>query len=80
MPLTQRSASSRLTFAISRIDSSTLRAIIGSITFSSKLPAAPAKATAVSLPITCATTWTVASASTGLTLPGMIELTRLQIG
>ena len=70
----QRSASRRLTLASSRIDSSTLRAISGSITLSSKLPVAPAKATAASLPITWAATWIVASGSTGFTLPGMIEL------
>ena len=73
MPATQRSASSRLTLASSRIDSSTLRAITGSITFSSKLPEAPAKVTAASLPITWAQTMVVASQITGLTLPGMIE-------
>ena len=38
MPSTQRSASSRETLASSRTDSSTLRAITGSITLSSKLP------------------------------------------
>ena len=45
----------------------------GSMTFSSKLPAAPPKATAASLPTTCATTWQTASGITGLTLPGMID-------
>ena len=69
-----RSASSRLTLASSRIDSSTLRAISGSVTFSSKLPVVPAKVTAASLPMTWAATWTVASGITGFTLPGMIEL------
>ena len=39
-----------------RIDSSRLRAMTGSITFNSKLPADPPKATAASLPITCDTT------------------------
>ena len=59
--------------ASSRIDSSRLRAITGSITFSSKLPEAPAKVTAASLPITWAQTMVVASQSTGFTLPGMID-------
>ena len=54
------------------IDSSRLRAITGSITFSSKLPEAPAKVIAASLPITWAHTWSVASGITGLTLPGMM--------
>ena len=45
----------------------------GSMTLSSKLPAAPPQATAASLPTTCATTWHTASQSTGLTLPGMID-------
>ena len=73
MPATQRSANSRVTLASSRIDSSRLRAITGRYTLSSKLPCEPAKATAASLPITWATTWVTASASTGLTLPGMID-------
>ena len=42
-------------------------------TFSSKLPLAPATVTAASLPITCMHTINVASGSTGLTLPGMID-------
>ena len=45
----------------------------GSMTLSSKLPAAPPNATAASLPITCAHTWHTASGITGLTLPGMID-------
>ena len=45
----------------------------GSITLSSKLPAAPPKATAASLPTTWATTWHTASGTTGFTLPGMID-------
>jgi hypothetical protein len=73
IPSTHRSASSRVEVASSRIDSRTLRASMGSITFSSKLPAAPPNATAASLPITCAQTMQVASGTTGLTLPGMIE-------
>ncbi len=44
----------------------------GIITLSSKLPAAPAQATAASLPTTCAQTISVASGRTGLTLPGMM--------
>ncbi len=55
-----------------RIDSSRLRAITGICTLSSKLPLAPAQATAASLPTTCAHTIRVASGSTGLTLPGMM--------
>ncbi len=56
-----------------RIDSSRLRAITGSMTFSSKLPDAPAKPIAASLPMTCAQTMHSASGITGLTFPGMIE-------
>src|SRR5664279_991958 len=73
MPATHLSAKTRDTFATRRTDSSTLRAITGSITFSSKLPAAPPNTTAASLPMTWATTWQTASHSTGLTLPGMID-------
>ena len=69
----QLSASRRLTEASKRIDSSRLRAITGSITFSSKLPSEPANATAASLPITWATTWWTASGTTGFTFPGMID-------
>ena len=50
-----------------------MRPITGSITLSSKLPAAPPNATAASLPMTCAQTWLTASQMTGLTLPGMID-------
>ena len=42
------------------------------MTLSSKVPAAPAQATVASLPTTCAHTITVASQSTGFTLPGMM--------
>src|SRR4051795_9312042 len=73
MPSTHFSAKARLTDASSRIDSSRLRAMTGSMTLSSKLPAAPPKATAASLPTTCDTTWHTASGSTGFTLPGMID-------
>ena len=52
----------------------------GSMTLSSRLPAAPPKATAASLPITWATTWQTASGMTGLTLPGMIDEPGLQVG
>ena len=72
MPSTQRSASSRCEVDSSRIDSSRLRAITGIATLSSKLPLAPATVTAASLPITWAQTISVASGSTGLTLPGMM--------
>ena len=58
----------------SSIDSSRLRAITGSCTLSSKLPAAPAHATAASLPMTWVATCSTASHRTGFTLPGMIEL------
>ena len=54
MPAMHVRANTRETAASSRIDSSRLRAITGSITLSSKLPAAPPKATAASLPMTCA--------------------------
>jgi hypothetical protein len=53
--------------------SSRLRAITGSITFSSKLPDCPAMVMVASLPITWAATIAVASGITGLTLPGMID-------
>ena len=43
------------------------------MTFNSKLPDCPAIVMVESLPITCAETMAVASAITGLTLPGMIE-------
>ena len=43
-------------------------------TFSSKCPCAPPKATATSLPITCAQTIVKASHWVGLTFPGIIEL------
>ena len=55
------------------MDSSRLRAITGSITFSSKSPCEPANATAASLPYTCAHTCRTASQTTGFTLPGMID-------
>ncbi len=73
IPSTVRSASRREMLASRRIDSSRLRAITGSMTLSSKLPAAPAKAMAASLPMTCAQTMWVASGMTGFTLPGMID-------
>ena len=47
--------------------------MIGRIAFSSKLPCEPAKATAVSSPMTWMHTITIASHWVGLTLPGMIE-------
>ena len=68
------SANRRLTLARRRTDSSKLRAITGSITLSSKFPAAPAKAMEASLPMTWATTWDTASGMTGFTFPGIIEL------
>ena len=42
-------------------------------TFNSKLPSAPPKLIATSLPITCAASITTASDCVGLTLPGMID-------
>ena len=45
----------------------------GMRTLSSKLPCRPPTVIAVSLPITCAATWSTTSGMTGLTLPGMIE-------
>ncbi len=47
--------------------------MIGRIALSSKLPWLPAKATAVSSPITWMQTITMASHWVGFTLPGMIE-------
>ena len=47
--------------------------MIGRIALSSKLPCDPAKATAVSLPITWMPTITTASSWVGFTLPGMID-------
>src|SRR3954451_10739442 len=73
IPTTHLSAKVRDTDASNRIDSSRLRAMTGSMTLSSRLPAAPPNATAASLPTTCATTWHTASAITGLTFPGMID-------
>ena len=55
------------------IESSRLRAISGTKTFSSKWPCMPPIAIAASLPITCAATCVTTSGMTGLTLPGMIE-------
>ncbi|KOT09756.1 hypothetical protein DM56_2278 [Burkholderia mallei] len=60
--------------ASSRTDCSTLCAIIGRNTFSSKLPLAPPKFTATSLPNTWQHSIVTASDCVGLTLPGMIEL------
>ncbi len=73
MPLTHRSANRTDADDSSRIDSSRLRASIGSMMFSSKLPAAPPKAIDASLPITWAQTMESASGITGFTLPGMID-------
>src|ERR1700730_17096155 len=73
IPMMHLSANTLLTDARRRIDSSTLRPMTGSITLSSRLPAAPPNATAASLPMTWAHTWQTASGTTGLTLPGMID-------
>ncbi len=73
IPTMHLSANTALTLASKSIDSSRLRAIIGTNTFSSKLPCEPPNAIAASLPITCALTCVTTSAMTGLTLPGMID-------
>ena len=74
MPAMHFSANSVTALDSSLIWSSTLRAINGTRTFSSKLPCVPATVTAASLPITCAQTIDTTSGMTGFTLPGMIEL------
>ena len=73
MPSTHFSANSVAVLASSAIDSSRLRAISGMRTLSSNWPCMPPMVIAVSLPITCAETWSTTSGITGLTLPGMIE-------
>src|SRR5215475_5179656 len=73
MPLTHLSASATQAADSSRSEDSSARAMTGIITLSSRLPAAPAKATVASWPITVAQTWHTASQMTGLTLPGMID-------
>ena len=85
IPSTHFSASRRLADVSSVIESNTLRAIIGTRTFSSKLPCVPATVTAVSFPITWAATWSTTSGITGLTLPGhdrraLLELRQPQLG
>ena len=55
------------------IESSRLRAISGTRTFSSNWPCMPPIVIAASLPITWPATWITTSGITGLTLPGMIE-------
>ena len=57
----------------SRTECSTLWMITGLQTFSSRLPRAPAMATAASLPYTWMQTMIMASLWVGLTLPGMID-------
>ena len=73
-PATALSASNRVTLASSRMLSSRLCAITGSMTFSWKLPDWPAIVMLVSLPMTCAATMVAASGITGFTLPGMMLL------
>ena len=73
MPSTHFSASSVEAFESSSIDCSRLRAISGMRTLSSNWPCMPPIVIAVSLPITCAATWSTTSGITGLTLPGMID-------
>src|SRR5260370_16304848 len=58
--------------ARSETDSIRSYAIIGIITFNSKLPAAPHQAMVASYPITWAQTISRLSAITGFTFPGMI--------
>ena len=67
------SARTRTVLASRRIDSSSAVPITGIATFSSNAPDAPAHAIVASLPMTRAHTISVASGTTGLTLPGMIE-------
>ena len=57
----------------SLIESSRLRAISGTRTFSSNWPCEPAIVIAASLPTTWSPTWMTTSGITGLTLPGMID-------
>ena len=73
IPSTHFSANSSLAVLSRWIDWSRLRAISGMRTLSSNCPWRPPTVIAVSLPITCALTWSTTSGSTGLTLPGMIE-------
>src|SRR5271169_5967605 len=73
IPATHLSARASAAQASSDSDDSRFLAMTGIITLSSKLPAAPPKATAASLPITWVQTWQTASQITGLTLPGMID-------
>ena len=74
MPSTQRVARLRAAAARMAIDCNRSYAASGIITLSSSSdPAAPQKAMAPSLPITCAATMVTDSAMTGFTLPGMIE-------
>src|SRR5208337_4710704 len=56
-----------------RAECSTLLIIIGRMVLSSKLPRAPARAMALSSPITCMQTIIIDSSCVGLTFPGMIE-------
>src|SRR5215467_5493815 len=73
IPVTHLSARAVQAADSSRSEDSSALAITGIITLSSRLPAAPAKVTVASLPITVAQTWQTASQMTGLTLPGMID-------
>ena len=56
-----------------RIESSTLCAMTGIITFSSSCPCSAAIATVVSQPMTWKQTWFTISGIDGLILPGMID-------
>ncbi len=73
MPTAQCSSKLTMPSASRRTLCSKLCAIIGRNTLSSKLPQAPPKLIATSLPNTCAASMVSASHCVGLTLPGMIE-------
>ena len=74
MPSTQRSRNESIASVSRAIERSTLWAINGLKTFSSRCPCSPPMVTAIWLPMTCAQTIVTASHWVGLTLPGMIEL------
>ena len=74
MPSTQLVRKESMLSAISLTDCSTLYAMTGIKTFSSKLPCDAAIPTAASLPMTCTATMVTCSHWVGLTFPGMIEL------
>ena len=73
MPVMHFSVKAVITLAVNSMDSISFSAMIGIMTFNSKLPAWPQKVMVASQPMTCAATWSTDSQITGLTLPGMIE-------